>query len=543
MTNNNPSKLLNLDSVRRIKRTMRRRHWVIGAACLLTGIFGTRWMIGVAADRSEAAERILLAPEQGGRPEMSERVTPAPTPHQPTTVGQSIRIVAEGLDAQGRLQMVAHKAVLLPTLFPYKRVAVSRPEIADVNMIGPTSILVTAKTVGAAQLVVWDDYDNSHVMDLVVASDLSQLNDLFKKHLPSAQIEATGTANGTVVLRGKVSDLTAAEQATALAAPFGEVLNLLEVVGGQQVMLQVRFMEVSRTAVSALGVDIGMSAGNGDYSVGLNSTPGRLSTSDRAFSLSGSGTFGEFAFEAFIDALKRNSLARVLAEPNLTVTSGEEGKFLAGGQVPIPVPQAGGGGSTITIEYKDFGVGLKCTPVVLGDGRVRMRIATEVSELDYSNGTSIQGEVVPGLKTRNVNTVVEMADGQTFMLGGLLNRKVDSRNQSTPLLGEIPILGSLFRSVRYERSETELVILVTPRLVQAMNPGQVPLLPGEKWRYPNEAELFFNGDIGGPAQANAPVTIGKSDAAARKDDPNAPAPRFQGAHGFVEDATAGVNQD
>jgi pilus assembly protein CpaC len=157
-----------------------------------------------------------------------------------------------------------------------------------------------------------------------------------------------------------------------------------------------------------------------------------------------------------------------------------------------------------------------------------MKVSPEVSELDYANGTSIGGQVVPGLKTRKVNTTVEMADGQTFMIAGLLSRKVEARNQSAPFLGDVPILGTLFRSVRYERSETELVILVTPRLVEPMNPDQVPALPGAAWRYPNEAELFVNGDLGGPVKPALPQGA----------TTDRVPPRFLGRHGFVEEASS-----
>ncbi|MGC4033825.1 MAG: hypothetical protein QM754_19250 [Tepidisphaeraceae bacterium] len=225
--------------------------------------------------------------------------------------------------------------------------------------------------------------------------------------------------------------------------------------------------------------------------------------------------------------MKTNSLARTLAEPSLVSLSGEDADFLAGGEIPIPVPQAGAGGSsTITIEYKEFGVRLKYNAVVLGNGRIRLKMEPEVSQLDYNNTTSVGGQAVPGIRTRKVKNVVEMAEGQTLALAGLLQRDVTTKNSATPLLGDLPIVGAFFRNVQYTRTETELVVLVTPHLASAMNPDQVPNAPGDRFRYPNEARLYGLADLG---EANDP----KSPAASRR----GPAPRFMGPHGFDEPVT------
>jgi pilus assembly protein CpaC len=215
---------------------------------------------------------------------------------------------------------------------------------------------------------------------------------------------------------------------------------------------------------------------------------------------------------------------RTLAEPNLTVMSGSQASFLAGGEFPYPVPQsggAGGGATTITIEYKQYGVRLNFTPVVLGNGRIKLHVAPEVSDLDYTHSVTLEGFTVPGLTSRTMESTVELSEGQTLSLAGLMDSRVTAVNNVTPLLGEIPILGALFRSVRYERSETELIVLVTPILAGAMNPASVPELPGEAWRYPTDAQVYVNGDMGGPA-------------ADRVHAPSATPPRqFQGAYGFV----------
>jgi pilus assembly protein CpaC len=216
--------------------------------------------------------------------------------------------------------------------------------------------------------------------------------------------------------------------------------------------------------------------------------------------------------------------------------SGQEANFLAGGEFPIPVTQSGdtGGGNAITIEYREFGVRLKMVPVVLGDGRIRLKVAPEVSDLDFTTAVRFGGFVVPGLTSRKLETTVELGDGQTFAIAGLLNNSITATKDVTPVLGDMPLLGALFRSVRYQRKETELVVLVTPRLVDALNPADVPTLPGEHWRDPNEAELFLGRDLGGEMPARK-----KGDPATQPvaEDAEPPQPRvtsrYVGEHGFV----------
>src|SRR5206468_7402762 len=227
----------------------------------------------------------------------------------------------------------------------------------------------------------------------------------------------------------------------------------------------------------------GSSIGNINGSTFAPGTTGQLATPSvsPSVTLFGSGEVGSVAFRAFLQALRSNNLLRILAEPNLVAMSGQEASFLAGGEFPVPVPQSGtGGGSTITIDYREFGVRLRFVPIVLGNGKIRLKMTPEVSDLDFSSPLTIQGSKIPIVNKRTVTTTVELADGQTFAIAGLLNHTVNSSRDGTPLLGDLPILGTLFRSTRYERNETELVVLVTPKLVEAMNPNQVPPRPGEE---------------------------------------------------------------
>lgn len=436
---------------------------------------------------------------------------------------------ADAKDATNSMDMVVGKTAIISTEKLYKRLSVAQPEIADVNAIGPHSVLVTAKKVGSTQVIVWDDQDHAQVHDISVTMDLSQLQNQLKRLFPDSSIRVEGS-NDSIILRGRAPSALVSEQAAMVAAPYGKVLNFIEISGGQQVMLQVRFAEVSRSATSSLGVNLGLS----DSQNAWGSNIGQVNPFDvmggqlRPASVTPSVTlFGTMGFEGmnlsgFIDALRQNNLLRMLAEPNLIASSGQEASFLAGGEFPVPVAQSGSGDSpAITVEYREFGVKLQFTPVVMGDGRIRLTVAPEVSDLDFTTAVRFNGFVIPGLSSRKVSTTIELNEGQTFAIAGLLNNTVSASKDVTPLLGDLPVVGALFRSVRYQRKETELVVLVTPRLVEGMNPGQVPTLPGEIWRHPTDAQLFGNQDLGGPAadERHVPTTR--------------PAQRYQGEHGFT----------
>ncbi|HEX8524764.1 MAG TPA: pilus assembly protein N-terminal domain-containing protein [Tepidisphaeraceae bacterium] len=439
-----------------------------------------------------------------------QTVSPSTTqPAAQTAPSGRTSLVTDGIGRDGKIRLVMNKTSVLTTARPYKSVSIGQPDVADVTAVSPTNILLTAKKPGTTQVIVWDDQNRTQVMDVNVAMDLDALSTQLTTMFPGTNIEVTALS-GSIALRGKVPDVTVAEQAVSAASAYGvKVLNFLEVGGGQQVMLQVRFAEVSRTATSQLGVNFAMS--DGIFSVGNNvgsvtpsgftdGGPGSMATQSvgSGVTLFGSGQAGSVAFRYFVQALRQNNLLRVLAEPNLIAMSGQEASFLAGGEFPVPVPQSGtGGAATITIDYREFGVRLGFVPVVLGDGRIRLKMTPEVSDLDFSSPIVISGSRIPVVNKRKVTTMVELCDGQTFAIAGLLNNNVAAAKDVTPLLGDLPVLGTLFRSVRYQRKETELVVLVTPKLVAPMNPGKVAKLPGESWRHPSEGQLFLNQDLGG----------------------------------------------
>jgi pilus assembly protein CpaC len=443
---------------------------------------------------------------------------------QPKASGSGL--VSSGTDQQGRISIAVNKSAVVTTRFPYKRISIGQPDIAEVNAIGAGSVLVTGKKAGTTQLILWDDAEHSQVIDVDVVFDMRALSDLLKSMFPDYAIEAK-SLNGAVALRGRVPNAQAADQVIAAATPFGQkVLNFLEIGGGQQVQLQVRIAEVSRTASSELGVNLGYTDGVGFVGSNIGGVnpfgiavakPDYFTEADPstgATTLFGRLAVGNTAVDVFVDALRQNNLARILAEPTLIAISGQAASFLAGGEYPIPVPQGSSGGVTTTIEYRDYGVRLNFVPIVLGDGRIRLKVAPEVSELDYAHAVNLNGYSVPGLTTRKVETCVELAEGQTFAIAGLLSNMQTSSKSVTPLLGDLP--------VRYERQETELVILVTPRIIAGMNPDKVPAIPGEHWHDPSEVDLYWNRDIGGDTSATTQPA-----------DDHKPAPRFHGHYGYM----------
>jgi pilus assembly protein CpaC len=320
---------------------------------------------------------------------------------------------------------------------------------------------------------------------------------------------------GTIVLTGTVRDADDAKRITDIANLFSdaEVQNHMIVVGEQQVLLRVTIAEMNRQATRQLGVNgflagddfqdifalsnigginpsnIGAAAGvNAQSTIPFLTGEGGIPIGDATtFSLG----FPRVQLQLFIQALRDNGLARILAEPNLVAISGQSAEFLAGGEFPIPVPQGGAGGSTsITIDYREFGAQLRFQPTVIGDDRIRMVVNPIVSELDFTNAVNLTGFVVPGLTERSVETTIEVGNGQTILIAGLLSDQVRANASRIPGLGDMPVLGALFRSVRYQRSITELVVMVTPEIVAPLNPDQVPQVPGADIVGPNDWELY-----------------------------------------------------
>ena len=423
-------------------------------------------------------------------------------------------LVDEEQAADGTLKVTVNESVVVRTSRPFARVAIGREDLAEIRPLGPSELLVTPRRPGRTQLVLWDDQRISQALQLESDADMREVQDKIDQLMPDSGIKVVDLGAG-VALTGTVRDAETAARAEQIARQYGQVENMLDLPGGQQVSLRIRFAEVSRTAGKEFGVNFGFDDG-GDSIAGSNIgqinplsfftneddiiTGVNFPDPNTGVQLFGLGSLNGDPFAYYINALRESNLLRVLADPELVVTSGEQGEFLAGGEYPVPVPQEEG----IAIDYRQFGIRLAYEPVVLGDGRIKMRLLSEVSDLDQTIGVNVGGVRVPGLRTRTTSTVVELRDGQTLAISGLIRSNAFASKSAVPLLGDVPILGALFRSTRYQRQETELVVLVTPRLVGALDPDVLPPTPGQNWKHPNDVELMLFGQLGGDAGVALP---------------------------------------
>jgi pilus assembly protein CpaC len=404
--------------------------------------------------------------------------------------------------------------------WPVKGAALTDPTIADVQVLEPRLVLVSGKAAGVTDLLLWGENGETRTLRVEVTQDLSTVESDLANLVPGAQlsIESHG---GTTIVSGR---LLRAEQVQSLHTYFDARklpwVDATSVAGPQQVSVQVRLAEVSRTGLRQLGMNVlkggssffgglttGSSNGGPIQPISIGAGLGATALGDVPFTFTapvvvspGVSLFAGFPkadLEYFLQALSENEYLRILAEPNLVALSGEEARFLAGGEFPIPVVQGGGtsGGTSVTIEYKQFGVSLRFKPMVLGDGTIRLRVFSEVSDLSDQGAVEIQGFQVPAIVTRNAETTIEVKSGQTFALAGLLSHRVNGRVSQIPGLGDLPILGTLFRSTRYTSGETELLLLATTSLVEPLSTNELPPLPGENQVEPNDWELFFDGKM------------------------------------------------
>lgn len=412
----------------------------------------------------------------------------------------------------GDLEVAINKSQIVTADRVIDRAMIGNDTIADVMPVSDRSIYILGKTVGTTSLTLYDKMNRViAVMDISVGPDVEALRLQLAEMFPGQTID-TRLTNGKLMLNGVVKDAGVAGRVAQLASAYaGEnVINMLAVSSPQQVMLEVRFAEVNRTVGEKLGVSGFGGSTNGNFNGAIGS--GASSVTDPLLGnrlqldpiLDQFGIFsalfkiGDVDIEAFLNVLEEQGLSKTLAEPTLVALSGEKASFLAGGEFPIPVVQGGGGGGggggqqAITIQFKSFGVSLGFTPTVLGDNVINLIVEPEVSSLDPSASVTINGLTVPGLQTRRASTTLELRDGESFVLAGLLRSEFQTNVQQLPILGSIPIIGSLFRSSRFQKGETELLIVVTPRLVKPMRPDQVRL-PTDRVADPDAAETLLLG--------------------------------------------------
>lgn len=370
----------------------------------------------------------------------------------------------------------------------FSEIVVGDPEIATVSPLTDQSFYVLGKSVGTTGIALFDQNQTLvGMIDVEVTYDLRNLNSKLRQRLTKSKIKAT-SANGQIILNGSASDSVSAREAVAIAEKYGEdVINSVTVKGSQQVMLEVRFIEARRTRNKEIGIQWNALGRDFAASVGTASLISGAAPFGAAIGqLIGNGV----SADALVQALEERGLGRRLAEPNLIAMSGDTASFLAGGEFPIPVQSDE---DTITIEFKKFGVGLEFTPTVLKDGLINLQIAPEVSQIDTTASVVINGLQIPGLSVRRAKTTVELRDGQSFVIAGLLQTGNTYDQQQLPWLGQVPILGALFRSSSFRRNETDLVIIVTPRLVQPIAPGQHIATPFDNVARGNDVDFFLNG--------------------------------------------------
>jgi pilus assembly protein CpaC len=425
-----------------------------------------------------------------------------------------ISLATEAIELQTletqKLNLVSGKSIVLRSTAPVSRVSIAAPEVADFLILSANEIYITGKAAGSTNLTLWQNKKLVAIYDLEVAYDLSRLKQQLHEILPEElALQVIGT-NDSITLSGKVSNAVNLSQAVALAksyAPEGRVNNFVEVGGVHQVMLEVRIAEMSRSLRRRLGINFSGSTGD-QFAVSLLGGLANVDQNNLASIIPGSAVNSLFQFETgnwtwtgLMEMLHENGLLKILAEPTLTTLSGQSANFLAGGEFPVPVPQGLG---TVAIEYKPFGVGLVFTPTVLSKDKISIQVNPEVSELDFSTAAVIEGFVTPGITTRRASTTVELGDGQSFAIAGLLSDTVLADVQKFPILGDIPILGPLFQSKAFIKRETELVIIVTPRLVKPIEVAKVSL-PTDFYLEPSATEFYLFGQIEGSAK-NQPVT-------------------------------------
>jgi pilus assembly protein CpaC len=420
-------------------------------------------------------------------------------------------------DVQQSVKMEVGETRLIRLSVQVIRVSVADPEVADVQVVTPQQVLITAKSVGFTHMILWSANEVPLVMSVSATRNLDQLREQFSKLFAGSDIKVSAVGD-LIVLSGTVSDLRLPVRAAEVAKLHSEkVANLIQVTGDQQVQLDVRFAEVSRTGLRNMGANFlwqdssrGYIGGQtppgvspGTYLRAENAIPGTggvggpplvgAPAHGNSFNYFFSTGLRNFPFSAMLSLLSQEGLAKVLAEPTLVALSGQDAKFHAGGEVPILIGQQLG---QVSVNFKKFGVLLTFNPTVLGERTMSLKLGIEVSEPDPSSGVSLAGFTIPGFKTRSSDTTIRLRDGQSFAIAGLLSDSTRSLNSKVPGLGDLPILGSLFRSTAYQREETELLMVVTAHLVKPLQPGDVPLLPGEdEYNDPNDFELFLLGKM------------------------------------------------
>ncbi len=389
------------------------------------------------------------------------------------------------------IQLSLGKSRLYQYTEPITRISVADATIADVMVVSPLQIYLVGKKVGSTNVFIWHKDEKLSSLDVTVGVDSGSVKALLNQLLPAEKNIRVSSAGDSLVISGQVSDASKVQQAILIAQEFSEkkVLNMMTTDHLPQVLLEVKIAEVDKTIADAMGVQV--QGSNFSFNM-LNGTVAPL-----GFAANASGMIGNTS--AWFQAQINSGLIKILAEPNIMAISGQDGEFLSGGIVFLPVPQSSGtGGSVITLQPQNYGVGVKFTPTVLAEGRINLKVSPQVSEVQTQGITVTAGSsttVLPAITTRQASTTVQLYDGQSFAIGGLMKNNVAEIISAFPGLANIPVLGALFRSTSFKTDRSELLIVVTPHIVQPLNAQ--PTLPTAKSIQPTEVEFYVNGQLEG----------------------------------------------
>ena len=422
---------------------------------------------------------------------------PAATSTQGTAAAPQATPASSGTSTQegpgaAPLRVMAGKSLLLKTTERLKRVSVTDPSVADALVVSPTQVLINGLAPGEVSLLIWDELERSQTFDLRVDVDITTAAEEVHRIFPDEQISVT-PSRSAIVLSGHVTTEDVSKHAGAIASAYSKnVVNVLSFgpVGAQEVLLEVKFAEVDRTAVTQLGANLFMPGLGNTVALSQTGQFGGLNVTNTAQTTVTNGNTqtvtttatppvvhindflnlfiarSDINIGAVIRALQQKNLLQILAEPNLIAVNGKEASFLAGGEFPFPVAQPSGQGvSTVTIQFREFGVRLKFTPVIQPNGNIHLRVIPEVSTLDFTNAVTVAGTTVPAISTRKADTEFELQDGQSFVIAGLIDNRLTNITSKVPWLGDVPVLGNFFKSKSVQKSRGELMVLCTARRV------------------------------------------------------------------------------
>ncbi|MGE3510101.1 MAG: type II and III secretion system protein family protein [Vicinamibacterales bacterium] len=480
-----------------------------------------------------AAALILALAVAGNATMVVAQSGPPAQPRATALVAAPIAVPGTTADPNS-VRLLAGRSTIVDVGMPIARVSLTSPDVADAMVTTPTQLLLNGKVPGTISMFVWDRGGALRRFEITVGRDLGPLHDQLRRLFPEEQLEVQSTGRN-IVLSGHVTSKEVADKVASVASGYvatkDEVVSLLQVrqaPAARQVLLRVRFAEVSRSALTSLGASF---YGDGAKNLIGRSTTGQFgqpAVFDQTSAMVGetqvfSDFLNLFLFSykhqvgAVIKALQTKGLFQSLAEPNLVSESGKEASFLAGGEIPVPVVQGAGGNLAVSVMWKEFGIRLNFTPTVNGE-RVHLKVKPEVSTLDFGNAVTLQGFRIPALSTRRTETELELQDGQTFAIAGLMNNQVSSTMQKIPGIGDIPVLGALFRSKAAQKDQTELVVMITPEILRQESNGvtsDVPRTPerfmdplSEKKTHPMPPAAFRRpapGNTAAAASIEAPV--------------------------------------